>query len=502
MSQRIQNVCVVGAGSAGFLSAVTIKRLLRHLEVTVVYSPNVPVIGVGESTTAFFPKFLHQQLALDPARFFAEVRPSWKLGIRFEWGPQDASHFNYGFDHVYYTRPEPLRKRAAYYCLDNVEDAADPGYFSALMDRALSPLLFSYGGRYSLVPGVAYHIDNQRFLAYLRRLAEELGVHFVEGDVTGVGRHEAGDVADLKLKDGRAVAADLFVDCSGFGSLLLGKTLGEKYQSFSDALLCDTAVVGSFERDGTILPYTTAETMDHGWCWRIEFDERVTRGYVFSSQFCSTDEAMREMKAKNRELGDDLRVVKFPSGRYENFWVRNVVAIGNASGFVEPLEATALHLIAQQLVSVCGALLDDDDCICPRTQDLENLQFRRVWDDVRDFLALHYKFNRKRDTPFWQHCREQTDLGGAAELVEAYQAIGPHRSCEVYVPRESIFAYEGYLAMLIGQRVETRYESRLTDEDRRDWAAYRDRIRSEAAYAVPVRESLAVVAAPSFRWPR
>jgi tryptophan halogenase len=498
MNNRIKKVCVVGAGSAGFLSAVTVKRLLHDLDVTVVYSPNVPVIGVGESTTAVIPRFLHQQLSLDRARFFAEVRPSWKLGIRFEWGEKETSHFNYGFDNVFYSRPDPLRKRAAYYCL---EDAEDPGYFSALMDRSRSPLFFSYGGRYTLMSHAAYHIDNRRFLSYLRGIAQELGVQFVEGDVVEVTRSENGGVADLKLSDGRDVSADLYVDCSGFQSLLLGKTLSETFTDYSDALLCDTAVIGSFERDGEILPYTTAESMEHGWCWRIEFDDRVTRGYVHSSQFCSTDEAMREMQARNPKLGDDLRVVKFPSGRYENYWVGNVVAIGNASGFVEPLEATALHLISLQLGSICGALLDDDYVIRPRTQELQNIQFRRVWDDVRDFLALHYKFNHKLDTPFWKHCRDQVDLGGATEVVAAYQAIGPHRDCEMFVPRESIFAYEGYLAMLVGQRVKTRYPSRLTDQDRRDWRAHRDAIRADVAHALPVRESLAIVGSPEFQWP-
>ncbi len=490
MNPQVKTVCIVGAGSAGFLAAVTIKRLLPRLKVTIVYSPNVPVIGVGESTIDFFARFLHQHLQLERQRFFREVEPSWKLGVRLQWGPPDRSHFNYSFDRVLYSRPEPLRKRTAYYCLDDLQDA---GPLSALMDRSLSPVLLSADGRHRLLPGAAYHLENKKFLAYLKRLAAELGVEFVEADVADVLCNEAGYVSELCLEDGQRLAADLFVDCSGFRSLILGKKLGVRYVSYADALFCDTAVIGSFQRTGDIAPYTTAETMDHGWCWKIEFRDRVTRGYVYSSHFCDQDDAVRELKTKNPKLGDDLRLVKFPSGRYENYWVKNVVAIGNASGFVEPLEATALHLIAVQLLSLCGALQDSDFYLDPRAQDLENLQFRRVWDDVRDFLAVHYKFNERLNTPFWQHCRRETQLGEAQALVEAYEALGPHRSCEVYVPRESIFAYDGYLAMFLGMRVATRYESRLTDEDHRDWKRYQESIRSGIANAAAVRESLEIV---------
>src|SRR5262249_61442318 len=130
----------------------------------------------------------------------------------------------------------------------------------------------------------------------------------------------------------------------------------------------DPAIVGSWARDDAILPYTCSETLDHGWCWQIEFDDHVTRGYVFSSQACSTDQAMRELRTKNPRLPDDLRAVKFPSGRYESFWRNNVVAIGNSSGFVEPLEATALHLIGWQLLRVCAALNDTNRFVVPAAQ--------------------------------------------------------------------------------------------------------------------------------------
>ena len=180
----------------------------------------------------------------------------------------------------------------------------------------------------------------------------------------------------VKLEDGRILEADLFLDCSGFKSLLLKETLHEKYVSYADSLFCDRAVVGSFPRKGLIPPYTTAETMENGWCWKIEFEDHVTRGYVFSSGFCGEDEAGKELLAKNPELGDDLRTVGFPSGRYENFWSHNVVAIGNASGFVEPLEATAIHLIATQLQLLVQGLKDSGRRLVPAMGNLQNRRYR------------------------------------------------------------------------------------------------------------------------------
>ena len=496
MSNRIKSVCIVGAGSAGFLSAVAFKRLMPNLDVKVVYSSKVPVTGVGESTTDIIPRFLHQQLQLDTKRFFAEVRPSWKMGIRFEWGAPEQSHFNYGFDQVYSVQNRPLQRRGAYYALTQPEDA---GYFSALMDRDASPLV-SVNGQFQLLPGGAYHIPNAPFLTYMKKIAEELGVRLLDGDVIGVETNNSGEVAHLKLEDGREISADMFVDCSGFGSLLLAKTMGEKYVSYSDTLFCDKAVIGSWKRNGAIKPYTTTETMDHGWCWRIEFEDVVTRGYVFSSQFCSDDEAIAEMKNKNPELGDEVRAIKFPSGRYENYWSKNVVAIGNASGFVEPLEATALHLIAVQLSAVCAAIIDSNYQILPAVRDTINRQFRTMWDDVRDFLAVHYKFNRKLDTPFWQHCRAETGLGEAQGLIDFYTHAGPNRLGEAYLPRESIFRYEGYLTMLIGQKVPTQFEANLNDQEKLEWDQHRQRIRGIVANALPVRDALQIVNNPQFKW--
>ncbi len=183
-------------------------------------------------------------------------------------------------------------------------------------------------------------------------------------------------------------------------SLLLGKTLAEPFQSFSPTLFCDRAVVGGWERDGEIIqPYTVVETMNSGWCWRIDHEHRINRGYVYASSFTSDDEAEREFRAKNPKVGP-TRVVHFRTGRYERSWVKNVVAIGNASGFVEPLEATSLGAIGSECALLAETLLDCD--FQPNTSQVR--EFNRAmatnWDNIRRFLAIHYKFNTRLDTPF------------------------------------------------------------------------------------------------------
>jgi tryptophan halogenase len=292
------------------------------------------------------------------------------------------------------------------------------------------------------------------------------------------------------LADGRSISGDFFIDCSGFRSLLLGQTCGEKFLPYDSTLFCDAAVIGSWNRTDEILPYTTVETMDHGWCWRIDFADVVTRGYVYASAFCTAEQAMQEFKQKNPQLGDTLRQLSFRTGRYQNFWVGNVAAIGNAAGFVEPLEATALHLMVEQIHFLTLALKESDFCVIPAMQSTENQRFARMWDDVRDFLAVHYRFNRRSNTPFWQHCREATDLGGAAPLVDFFQQVGPSALCNVLTDPVGIFRYQGYLVLLLGQRVPTAAAMQLGEREQQIWHAYRERIGNMTSAALPMREAL------------
>lgn len=496
--KEIKTICVVGGGSAGSLSALTLKRLLPGRRVISVAAPDIPVIGVGESSTAYLPQFLHKQLQLDQARFYREVKPSWKLGIRFDWGPQERGHFNYPFSFELSERVGNLRKRAGFYYR---ELGGEQGIESALMDRDKS-LLLKDRGQYQMTNlPYGYHIDNARFLAWLSALATEYGVEHVEGTILATEKGENGHITALQLDDDRRIEADLYIDCSGFKSLLLGQEMEEPFLSFAPSLRCDTAIVGDIARKGTIKPYTSAETMESGWCWKIELPERVSVGYVHSSAHIGLDAARDELLARNPQLKEDgLRTVRFPSGRRERFWVGNVIGIGNSSGFVEPLESTALHVICDELVFVMAALLDSDYRLEPAAIEDANASYRRLWDATRDFLTVHYKFNTRSDSAFWQDCRADTDLGGAEEIARLWAEVGPHVAVKNALPQNTLVQFEGYLSMFIGMQVPTRQQSLFDDQDRKDWAELQAHYTAAAAKAVPVREALNAVSRPSWRW--
>ncbi len=492
MPEPIRSAVVVGGGSAGFLAALTFRRMLPQIKLAVVHSPDIPIIGVGESTTPAVPVHLHEHLGIDRNEFHKEVRPSWKLGLRFEWGAKDVPHFNYTFDGYLDKRIEGLSKWNAFYCLHNMRDAST---FNAIMDRNRSPATMR-NGRLSLDPRATYHIPNASFIDFLERKSVASGAELIADQVVGVERNETGGVKSLMLAGGRKLEADLFIDCSGFGSILLGKTLEEPYISYRDVLYCDRAVVGSWSRadfpeDDTIRPYTTMTTMKHGWCWRIDFEDAVTRGYVYSSQFCSEEEAEFELRALQPQLaGADLRLLKFPSGRRERYIVENVVAVGNASGFVEPLEATSLHLIIEQLYNLTWALTDSDRILTDSLRNLLNERFASTWDDVRDFLALHYKYNEHQDTPFWRHCRAESPLGSLADMVDHYAEVGPSRLLARLTSNATIFGYGGYASMLLGLRVPTTVKREITHRERQRWDAYRKSNAVAASQTLQMRQAL------------
>ncbi|MEO8354050.1 MAG: tryptophan 7-halogenase, partial [Chthoniobacteraceae bacterium] len=238
-------------------------------------------------------------------------------------------------------------------------------------------------------------------------------------------------------------------------SELLGRALAEPFDSYADSLICDRAIIGGWPRSSEpIKPYTTAETMNAGWCWQIEHEHWINRGYVFSSRHLSDEEAAAEFLGQNPLIKDEPRIVRFRTGRYRRAWVQNVVAIGNACGFVEPLEATALTAITEQCRTLAQCLHESFLEPAPGMRDLHNQFVADNWDEIRDFIALHYKFNSRLETPFWRVCREEIKLHTVQPLVDFYQENGPTAfHSKVLLRPLSSFGMEGYLAMLVGQKV-------------------------------------------------
>src|SRR5438552_12162174 len=414
----VRKVVIVGGGSAGFMAALALKVKIPDLRVVVIRSKDIGIIGVGEGSTVPLTTFLHGFLKADFRMLLKMAQPTWKLGLKFIWGPRP--HFYYPFGPQMDFTPHVLNRNIAFYCDQDMEHA------TVEMSMMAQDRVFFRGadGKPRLHTNIAYHVENEKFVGYLEAFAKHAGIEIVEDTIRQVKQDEAG-VSELVLASGGSESADLYVDCSGFKSLLLGETFGEPFVSYKNSLFCDRAVAGGWARTTEpIHPYTTSESMSSGWAWQIEHINRINRGYVYSSGFISDEDAERELRHKNPKVGP-TRIVKFISGRYERAWVKNVVAIGNASGFVEPLEATALGMIGTRSQLLAQVLMETDRQVVPDQVDLYNRHHRRLWDTIRDFLACHYRFNHHLSTPFWRHCQNETDLAGARPMVEYYQEYGP-----------------------------------------------------------------------------
>ncbi|XXV27937.1 FAD-dependent oxidoreductase [Sorangium sp. So ce1389] len=373
----LRSVGVIGGGTAGYLTALALKRVFPGLKVTAVASSKIPVIGVGEATTPLLPKFLHSFLGLDVVEFYEKVRPTWKLGIKFVWGKPGDYYFNYPFE------PGDLVESLVYE--GHINAANSQGRLMSMDRTPIVELPDGTWRSYLQYAPYAYHLENRRFVAYLAEQLSRFGVESLDRAV--VDAELAGDdrIGALICEEGDRLTYDLYIDCTGFRSLLLGK-LGAKFESFASSLPTNTALTARVPNGGFIKPYTTARTMNNGWCWVIPHDDVDHLGYVHCSDFCSVEEAERELREAFPGLQMHTGVVKFRSGRHDHFWRGNVVAIGNSYAFVEPLESTAIHVIIEEL----NVLLNNfpvtlEERHIPRHV---NRRVNHRWDQLRGFLAI------------------------------------------------------------------------------------------------------------------
>lgn len=493
----IQRVVVLGAGSAGLLAALTLKKRFPEIEVRIVRDPSIGIIGVGEGSTPNFVSHLFDFMGVDPQRFYETAKPTWKLGIHFKWGPR--GDFNYTFDGQFHRLHTDTKLPLGFLCMDQPDNSS---LCSALMSAGKAfprhpnsmPDIGAVNRAYS------FHIENENLVKALEFECREAGVTFTEGKMVNADQTPDG-IKALHLEDGTRVEADLFVDASGFRAELIGGVLDEPFVSFEKTLFCDRAVVGGWERtDEPILPYTTAEQMDCGWAWQIEHEHFINRGYVFASDMISDADAFAEFKAKNPKVPDAPRFVSFKSGYRERGWVKNVVAVGNAAGFVEPLEASALMMISslcQNLaLTLQQSLLEVPDTV----RDLFNRQQQVQWEVVRDFLGIHYKYNTAMDTPFWKRCREETDLSGVQDVLDFYEENGPSALIAHLLPMYNDFGVDGFLSMLAFNKAPCKKQFDISPQQHQFWDRYRSNFKFKAAVGVDVQELLTISRDPRWKW--
>lgn len=427
MTNRIERITIVGGGTAGWLAAMVIATYANKfrdghpLKVSLIESPKIPTVGVGESTVAGMP-FLMQQLGIDEAELIRRCNASFKLNVRFGGWRVDANGEPETFNH-------PLQYPAnlggfvpAYHFKAFGPHSTDAPIAEnmvancTLVDALKGPRQVS-DGNFDKAVGYAYHLDAGLFGEFMRDLALQRGVEFIPDDVVEIIQDESGAISALKLEERGHYPIEFVVDCTGFRGLILKQTLGEPFESYEDNLLNDRAIpVQLPHRDPSkIEPGTRATALGAGWVWRVPLYSRVGTGYVYSSKFRSEEEAKSEFFAHLRATGDlpadapdpDPRVIKMRVGRSRRFWVKNCVAMGLASGFVEPLEATAIYSV-EMAARFLVTNLPDKSC-SPVLAKRYNELMTGLFDEVRDLILTHYHTSN-RPEPFWQEARKESRL--------------------------------------------------------------------------------------------
>lgn len=447
---RQTRIVVLGGGTAGWMSASALARLLGpKARVELVESEDIGIVGVGEATLPHIRGFV-ERLGIDEARFMAATHATYKLGIDF----RDFGRIGESYIHPFGSFGEELAGVPFHhYWLEMQRQglADDIGNYSlgvmaARGNRFRPPSMdASLSGTY----GYAYQFDATLFGPFMREFATGIGVTRTEGLVTSVDRDpESGDVTALVLEDGRRVEGDVFVDCSGFRSLLLGDALGEEWEDWSHWLPCDrAAALPCAHVSEEIAPYTTATGMPAGWRWRIPLQHRIGNGYVFASDFISEDEACSVIlsSVEGKPLADP-RVLRFRAGRRKRSWQNNVIAVGLSSGFLEPLESTSIYL-AQMAITYLIELFPDG-AIDPRDRAEFNRLVDMEYDRVRDFLILHYHATTRDDSPFWDHVRTYQVPDTLAEKLELWRRTG-----RIAKYADGLFYDASWIAVYLGQGV-------------------------------------------------
>ncbi len=445
-----KRIVIVGGGTSGWMTAAALARFLESgWSVTLIESDEIGTIGVGEATIPMIRNF-NQTLGIDEAAFMAATQGSYKLGIQFEgWGGFDQSYIH-AFGLV--GRGLGLLPFQHYWLRARAEGSAGPLCDYVLNAQAAAENRFAHVERRSDSPlppmPYAYHFDAALYARFLRRFAEDRAVVRREGRIVEVLRHgESGDVSAVKLADGGMVEGDLFVDCSGFRSLLLGQTLGVGYQDWSAWLGCDRAVAVPSSWTDPLVPYTRSIAQRAGWRWRIPLQHRTGNGHVFCSAQMSEDEATAILlDGLDGEAQAEPRMIRFQSGRRDRFWDRNVVAIGLASGFIEPLESTAIHLVQTAISRLLDFLPNGP------VADADRDSFNRLAvfeiEKIRDFVILHYAANGRHGEPFWDALRTMDLPEPLAQRIAMFRASG-----RIVREHDELFDVPGWVQVMIGQGI-------------------------------------------------
>nr|WP_281396948.1 tryptophan halogenase family protein [Sphingomonas aerophila] len=440
----MRHVVILGGGSAGWMAAAALSRFLPATSrVTLVESDDIGTVGVGEATIPQIRLF-NSSLGVEEGAFLATTQGTIKLGIEFVGWTGPDSRYTHAFGAI--GRGLGLLPFHHYWLRQQTGSLWD---YSVAAAAAKAGRFAPDPGRPELPTGLtwAYQFDAGLYAGLLRGQAEARRVTRVEGEVATVTRDPlSGDVTALVLNDGRQIAGDFFIDCSGFRGLLVGEAMGVPFDDWSRWLPCDRALAVPSEAIRPILPLTRATARTAGWQWRIPLRHRTGNGLVFCSAYLNEDAATAELlRGLDAPALAEPRLLRFTTGRRTDAWAGNCVALGLASGFLEPLESTSLHLVQSGIARLLQFW--PGERIAPADRDAFNRETAREWASIRDFLVLHYHANARAE-PFWQACRAVPLPDQLAAKLDLFRAHG-----RIVREGDELFTEVGWLQVMLGQGV-------------------------------------------------
>ena len=449
--KNIREIVIVGGGTAGWMAAAALTRILPHpdIKITLIESETIGTIGVGEATIPHI-KYFNELLGLNEDDFVKKTNATFKLGIEFvDWdqiGRQYIHPFGeYGLDmegvrfHHFWLRHKALGHK------DSIDDynlqilAARAGKFQRPVNIANSPLSkIAY----------AFHFDATLYAKFMRKFAEARGVKRIEGKVVEVEQNaESGFVENLKLEDGRNITGEFFIDCTGFFGLLIEKTLKSGFDDWADVLPCNRAVTVGSEKISDPIPYTRSTAKAAGWQWRIPLQSRTGNGYVYCAEHIDDETAAQTLlDGLDSPPTGEPRFIKFKTGIRKEPWKKNVLSLGLAGGFMEPLESTSIHLIQTAIARLMTHFPDRD--FGQEGIDYFNQRTRLEFEQIRDFLVLHYCVTEREDTPFWQYCKNMTIPDTLKQRIDLFR-----NNARLYRHDNELFSEISWFAVMHGQNL-------------------------------------------------
>ena len=415
-----KRIIILGGGTAGWMAAnLFVKQWPAHeVSISLVESPDIGIIGVGEGSTPTLKRFF-ELIEVEDADWMPRCDATYKVNIRFAgWSPDSGLD---SYSHPFVTQIDTFtRQPFTVNCQSrrlglDVNTRPDDFFLNGVLARdskgPKTPANFPFDVDYG------YHFNSGLLGEYLAELAVSRGVKHVQARVVSVQQRENGDIAALLTEDDETIEADFFVDCTGFAAVLMQKTLGVKFKSFKSNLFNDAAVVMPTPIDASFRAETVSTAMQNGWCWKIPLTSRFGNGYVYSSDFTSADAAETEFRTflNTLDSAEEVRHLKMNVGQLEKHWHKNCIGLGLSQGFIEPLEATALLLVQVAIELFIKDYEQGDFTAEQRTS--YNWKIDQRFERVRDYIVAHYKLNTREDTDYWKANRENMDLSDSLRHI-------------------------------------------------------------------------------------